>query len=128
MAFEGVIDFFTEDGKILKREINKTVSNSRKFYNHIQTQLLQNVSLHLNGICQGMLEKTSDRAKVYLGELKNEVLALDIPLNEYEKQNHFQFIQELDNMEQAIHSNYNHLKDYTDGIDAIKVSKSLSSE
>ncbi len=121
--FNGLYDFFTEDGKVLKREINKIVSNSRKSYNQIQTQLLGNVSVYLNGICQNMLEKTNDRVKVYLGELNNEVRKLNTPLTDFEKENHIKIIQDLDKIAIAISSQYNHLKDYTDSIDIFKANE-----
>lgn len=118
--FSGLYDFFTEDDKVLQKEVNKIVSNSRKSYNQIQAQLLRNLSHYLNGICQNMLEKTEDRTNVYLGELNNEVMKLDKPLTDQERNDHLKFIKDLDKIEQAIYSHYNHLNEYTEGIDVFK--------
>jgi len=121
--FNIISDLFIEERKILKREINKILNNSRKSYNKIQVQLLQNVSNYLNGISQEMFEKTKDRVNVYLGELSKEVRKLDTPLSDRERENHIQFIKELESIEREILSQFNHLKDYTEGIDVFKMEK-----
>ena len=119
-VIEGVANLFTEDKKILKREVQKLVNRSKRSYKQIQTQLLQNVSIYLNGICQGIVEKTSDRTNVYLGELYNESQKLDVPLTFQEKENHTLFIEKLKEIEIQIYSQLNHLKDYTYGMELFK--------
>lgn len=116
--FNAIGDFFTAEEKIVKRETNKIVNNSRRSYNLIQTQLLQNVSDYLNGICNSILDKTIDRTRVYLHELNSETKKLDTPLSEAERNNHIRFIQEIQNIKSEIASNCNHLKDYADGVNA----------
>ena len=118
--FSGIFDFLTSDHKIINREIKKFLKNSTRSYNNIQTDLLQNVSDYLNGICSTILEKTNDRTNVYLGELKTKAKKLDTPLTPFESKNQNDFIIEIDKIENEINSHYNHLVDYTDGIDVFK--------
>lgn len=121
--FDVAVDFFTEDEKVLQRNISKILKKSRASYNLIQTQLLQNVSDYLNRLCQSVFEKTSDRTKVYLGELNHEVRKLDIPLSDFDRENHTQFIHELEILEMEINSQLNHLNDHIEGVDFLKISR-----
>jgi GTP-binding protein EngB required for normal cell division len=118
--YNNVVDYFTDDQKILQRDLTKIIKNSRASYNLIQTQLLQNVSDYLNKLCVNVYEKTRDRTKVYLGELNNEARKLDTPLSSFERESHIQFIQEIEDVEAEIKSQINHLNSHIEGIDFFK--------
>tara|TARA_B100000745_G_scaffold260250_1_gene183818 strand:+ start:84 stop:287 length:204 start_codon:yes stop_codon:yes gene_type:complete len=67
-----------------------------------------------------MEEKSIDRAKVYLGELSSQLNKLDQPISKADKQNFETFLKEIEKIENGIHSNLIHLKEYTDGVEWIK--------
>lgn len=115
-----IVNFFTDDQKLLQRNISKMLKNSRASYNTIQTQLLHNTSDYLNRLCVSIFEKTKERTKVYLGELNKETHKLDTPLSNFERENHIRFINELESIETEINSQLNHLSVDIECVDFLK--------
>lgn len=115
-VFVAVENILTSDIKLRQKSIQGIVLKSKKCYSKIITDFLSNLNSHLDEVCMNMEEKAIDRTKVYLGELSNQLNKLDIQISSKEKANFEAFINDVSQIENAIESNFTHLKDYTNGI------------
>jgi len=117
--FFTVEDSLTPPARLRQKSIHKIVVKSTESYNNIATAFSANLNDYLNAVCKSMEEKSIDRTSVYLGELSSQLGKLDKQMTSLEKNNLDNFLNEVTTIENEIESNFNHLKEYTDGIERL---------